>query len=405
MEATTSTVSLKGIKSPKEVIGYNTLTKIEKKFFDIMFAKAGTLYVKGRAGEGKSAIMKSIAVKLGWNYIDLRLSQCDELSVGLFPALEERKADEKYRNFTFAVPKWAIEANERPTIINFEELNRSTQAVMNAVLGILNERAIGEFFTFNESVLMCSTGNMGEEDGTVVNEMDAALKNRLITFKHSLTLPDWIDGYANDNVAELIVTYLRNKTSEFYKLPVNKVHELDAFASPRSWSNLSKFAETMLGDQIDNPTALRNVVMEYGSMYLGTSAAAFANYLEEIGIISYRDVLDNYKKVKSQVKKLTRPQLTEMINEIERLDLNELKVKQVDNLGDFLTHLEDDNMASYFQKLYDKHFGDITDEGIDEALAGNPPNNFLRLVLRNNGTRKVLKEVILPKVSQGISGS
>ena len=326
MEATTSTVSLKGIKSPKEVIGYNTLTKIEKKFFDIMFAKAGTLYVKGRAGEGKSAIMKSIAVKLGWNYIDLRLSQCDELSVGLFPALEERKADEKYRNFTFAVPKWAIEANERPTIINFEELNRSTQAVMNAVLGILNERAIGEFFTFNESVLMCSTGNMGEEDGTVVNEMDAALKNRLITFKHSLTLPDWIDGYANDNVAELIVTYLRNKTSEFYKLPVNKVHELDAFASPRSWSNLSKFAETMLGDQIDNPTALRNVVMEYGSMYLGTSSAAFANYLEEIGIISYRDVLDNYKKVKPQVKKLTRPQLTEMINEIERLDLNELKV-------------------------------------------------------------------------------
>lgn len=54
------------------------------------------------------------------------------------------------------------------------------------------EREIGAFFKFNDNVMMCSSGNLGEEDGTDVEEFDQALNNRLIHIEHTLPYPEWI---------------------------------------------------------------------------------------------------------------------------------------------------------------------------------------------------------------------
>ncbi len=128
----------------------------------------------------------------------MRLSMNDE-SDFKFPYLE----DKEYNGITvkvsnFAVPHWAYSANQSPTIIHFEELNRASLFVRNAALQILLEREIGQF-KFNDNVLMLASGNLGDEDGTDIEELDSALNNRLIHISHSLNLNDWIQNFGAEN--------------------------------------------------------------------------------------------------------------------------------------------------------------------------------------------------------------
>ena len=148
----------------------NTLTEMEKTYFQVMWAKYGVLNITSKPGVAKSAIGKSIADKMEFKYRDIRLTMVDETDVGLYPSVSEIELDgQMIKCLDFVVPRWAIEANKQPTIIHFEELNRASQQVRNAALQILLERQIGEF-KFNDNVLMMSSGNLGDEDGTDVEE-------------------------------------------------------------------------------------------------------------------------------------------------------------------------------------------------------------------------------------------
>ena len=326
-----------------DVVGYNTLTKVEKKFFRLMYTKGAVPFVKGRAGEGKSAIIESIATKLGMNFIDLRLSQKDELSVGEFPVLCPERDESGAMKFEFAVPDWAILANEKPTIINFEELNRCRQSVMDACLGILNERRIGSHFKFNDNVLMISTGNMGDADGTTVNEMDAALKNRMNITNHALLYQDWLDGYATEHVVACVRGFLKSKPDYFYKLPDN-VEEHDNFATPRSWSNLSKHIKSVLGEKAKYNEIIE-LVREDGTGIVGESVVKFIEYLERANKIKYTDVINTFDKVEDAIIEMARPQRSDIMESIFEHGLEKLKPKQMDNFIKFSKLLGDDELG------------------------------------------------------------
>ncbi len=68
----------KKVTRAKDFVGYDTLTKVEKKIFRMAFTQGAIPFIQGRAGEGKSAILASIARKLDLQFIDIRLSQKDE---------------------------------------------------------------------------------------------------------------------------------------------------------------------------------------------------------------------------------------------------------------------------------------------------------------------------------------
>ena len=137
------------------------LTEKERKYFAMMWAKYGVLFISSKPGVAKSAIGRSIAEKMGFAYLDMRLSMSDE-SDFKYPYLEDGVFEGKAIKVSgYAVPKWAYEANQRPTLIHFEELNRAPQFVRNAALQILLEREIGEF-KFNNNVIMMASGNLGD---------------------------------------------------------------------------------------------------------------------------------------------------------------------------------------------------------------------------------------------------
>jgi len=292
------------------------LTQKEREYLSIMWPKYGVLFITSKPGVAKSAIGLSIAQKLGFRYLDMRLSMSDE-SDFKYPYLEDLEyAGKMYKVSGYAVPKWAFEANQQPTIIHFEELNRAPQFVRNAALQILLEREIGDF-KFNDTVLMMASGNLGAEDGTDVEEVDAALNNRLIHIDHSLGVDDWVNDFAMESCHGLIVSYIKTHPEQLYKVSDNA----KGYATPRSWTMLSRMK--------------------------------FIQYCEDMLNISIQDVINNYDGIKKDLAKYNRDKNSELIHSLKELNISDFTEKQLGNVVKFLTGVGDDEKTAYLLWILD----------------------------------------------------
>ncbi len=345
------------------------LSKKEKLYFNLMNAKSGVLYITSKPGLAKSSMAREIARVMGYNYIDVRLAIADETDFGM-PKLKELIVNGvKLDVHTMTVPEWAIEANEVPTIIHFEELNRCSLSVRNACLGVLLERTIGTKFKFNDGVLMIASGNLGEDDGTDVEEFDAALNNRLIHMKHDLLAPEWIEQYAQYNVHPLIVSFIKNQPEYMYRKDGSDNGEQPrAFATPRTWTMLSDYIMATIGEREAqlkgdfDVTSVRECVNEVGHAIIGTSISKFVKYLNETMNLTINDILDRFPKVKPRLDEVNRDKKSELLNQMQEIDLKKLKPTQVKNLISFLEIIDEDERAGFLTYIIDKR----VDEDVEE---------------------------------------
>jgi hypothetical protein len=339
------------------------LTLKERKYMAIMWAKYGVLNITSKPGIAKSAIGRSIADKMGFRYMDIRLSMVDETDVGLYPSVSEIEVDGKMvKCLDFVVPRWAIEANKQPTIIHFEELNRASQQVRNAALQILLERQIGTDFRFNENVLMMSSGNLGDEDGTDVEEFDSALNNRLVHINHTLDVKEWVDDFATENVHPMIVSYINTHPEHMYKTSDNA----KGYATPRSWTMMSEFIVANYG-MSSSPREFLPLLKEVAAGYIGNSAMKFVTYCEDMMNINIMDVLNNFEKVKEDLKKYNRDKNSELIQSLREMDITKLSDKQLDNCVKFLNQVGDDEKTAYLLHILD-NIADVTNPKLKRFL-------------------------------------
>ena len=323
------------------------LTNKERTYFQCMWPKSGVLYITSKPGIAKSAIARNIAEKMGFAYKDIRLAMVDETDVGLFPSLGEIDG---VKCLDHVVPKWAIDANRKPTIIHFEELNRATAQVRNAALQILLERAIGTNFHFNENVLMIASGNLGDEDGTDVEEFDAALNGRLIHMKHTLSHKEWIAGYAKDNVHPVIVSYIESYPEFMYKESTEDGPK--AYASPRTWTFLSDYIVANYGMEATPREFLQDLFV-IASSYVGVSAKKFITYCEDMMNINVQDVIDRYDEIKADLAKYNRDKKSELIQSLKKKDIESMTDFQRENVTKFLRIIGEDELVDYLLGLLD----------------------------------------------------
>ena len=337
------------------------LTPKERKYFSVMWAKYGVLFISSKPGVAKSAIGKSIADKMGFAYLDMRLSMSDE-SDFKYPYLEDLMSDGKLIKVSgYAVPRWAYEANQRPTLIHFEELNRAPQFVRNAALQILLEREIGEF-KFNSNVIMMASGNLGDEDGPDVEEFDSALNNRLIHINHTLAVDEWIGDFATDNCHKLITSFIKAHPEQMYKTSDNS----KAYATPRSWTMLSEFIVCNYGMDA-SPRDFLPLLKEVASGYLGNSAMKFVQYCEDMLNISIQDVLNNFDGIKKDLEKYNRDKNSELIQSLKEIDITKLTEKQLANAVKFLKNVGDDEKTAYLLYILD-NITDVTNPKLKKFL-------------------------------------
>jgi hypothetical protein len=340
----------------------NTLTPRERKYFMTMWPKSGVLYITSKPGVAKSAIARSIADKMGFKYLDVRLAMSDETDFK-FPFLK----DAEYKGNIFkvsgyAVPEWAFESNNQPTIIHFEELNRAPQFVRNAALQILLERQIGEF-KFNNTVLMMASGNLGDEDGTDVEEFDNALNNRLIHFSHTLGADEWVDNFGKTNCHPTIVSYIRAYPEKLYQNPTENTK---AYATPRSWLFLSDFITKNFGMEC-SPREFLPYLQEVAHGYIGNGAQRFLQYCQEMVNITIQDIIDRYDKVEKELDKYNRDKNSELIQSLKEFDIKKFTEKQLDNVTKFLKRVSDDELTAYLLHILD-NVADVADPKIKKFM-------------------------------------
>ncbi len=262
----------------------------------------------------------------------------------------------------FVVPRWAIEANKQPTIIHFEELNRASQQVRNAALQILLERQIGTDFRFNDNVLMMSSGNLGDEDGTDVEEFDSALNNRLVHINHTLDVKEWVDDFATENVHPMIVSYINTHPEHMYKT----VDGAKGYATPRSWTMMSEFIVANYGMN-SSPREFLPLLKEVAAGYVGNSAMKFVTYCEDMMNINIMDVLNDFERVKTDLKKYNRDKNSELIQNLKEIDITKLSDKQLDNCEKFLNQVGDDEKTAYLLHILD-NIADVTNPKLKRFL-------------------------------------
>lgn len=395
-------------KFPK---GFESLSDREKKYFKMMNAKSGVLYIQSAPGYAKSAIMRSIASKMGFQYFDIRLSMVDETDVGLFPTVDEEIiGGQNQRMLCHVAPKWAYMANEAPTIIHFEELNRSTLAVRNAALQMLLEREIGAFFKFNSNVMMCSSGNLGEEDGTDVEEFDQALNNRLIHIEHTMPYPEWVEQYASEHVCPVIVAFLKTHTEHYYKKPDERNQKNKAYATPRSWTFLSDYIFENFGRYEEQKDVNGNVVngddgqpkmikkfpgireymndiLEIGHGYVGASNARFVRYCQDTLKITLDDVLNSFDEKEEDIKNFNRDKKSELLTNMKERKISQLKPKQSENLVKFLETVSYDEVVGYLLHVLDIEYTlseDTKDnKAAEKFLADKRFNKFRDAIMKH----------------------
>lgn len=328
----------------------NTLTDKERKYFSVMWAKYGVLFITSKPGIAKSAIGRSIAKKMNFRYVDMRLSMNDE-SDFKFPYLRDAEYDGATIKVSgFAVPEWAYEANSEPTLIHFEELNRAPLFVRNAALQILLEREIGDF-KFNDNVIMMASGNLGDEDGTDVEELDAALNNRLVHISHSLSVDEWIKDFAEENCHKLIVSYIRAHPEKMYQ--PSSENGPKAYATPRSWTMLSDFITANYGHDA-SPKEFLPMLKEVIGGYLGNTGIKFLQYCESMLNVSIIDVLNDFDKVKKDLARYNRDKNSELINELKEYKLEDLTKKQIINVEKFIRTVQADEQTAYLLYILDE---------------------------------------------------
>lgn len=342
------------------------LTDKEKKYFHIMKPKSGVLYITAEPGVAKSAIARSIAKKLDLQYFDIRLSMLDETDTGLFPTLLEKTLEDGkvVKVLSHVVPEWAFESNQKPSLIHFEELNRAPLAVRNAALQILLERCIGVHFKFNESVLMMASGNLGEADGTDVEEFDMALNNRLIHMSHSLNVNEWIDSYAKENVHPVVVNFLKSSPEHFIKRSDDD--KIRAYATPRSWTFLSDYIIERFGKDASIKDFISDI-RAVGHSYIGASNQRFVRYLDESLKFGIQDLLDRFDEIKKDLNTFNRDKKSELLSSLKELKVSDLKAHQLENVKQFILTVSEDEAIGYLLKVLDDEYQQNDDSDENQA--------------------------------------
>lgn len=331
------------------------LTEKEQLYLSIIKAKHGVLYLQSSPGCAKSAILKSIADKMNWQYIDLRLSQLDPIAVGMFPSISTTESGMKVLDFT--VPKWAILANTKPTLINFDELNRASLDTLKAAMQLFNERTIGTQFKFNNDVYMCATGNIGEEDLTDVTDLDSAMHGRLIHIRHSLSAKEWLD-WGTNKLHSMIKLYIQENPQYLYDKAIE-----GAYASPRTWHYLSEYIITNYGHSILTKDQLANLAVVIDA-YIGKSQGSkFLAYCNKLISLSLKDILEMSNDTLDYIDKcvknnntITFSLIIYQFNSLKVTDIQSLTEVQCNNINTFVSKCTKEQQASLLSNIMQKDF-------------------------------------------------
>lgn len=244
-----------------------------------------SIMLVAKHGVGKSSIVKQVAEDLGIEFYDVRLSQCEVGDIKGLPFL-----DEKNRRTDFLKPKWWPRNPDSKGILFFDELNRASKDVLQAVFEIcLDRRLDGEPLPDGWRVVSA----INATDDYDVVDLDPALLDRWFYIDFDPTPKEWIAWAVRSNINPSIVDYIE-QNEELLDPPIGALEAGKVYPSRRSWAQLNDSLEKMDLFKSRNEGLLTHIVKGW----VGTSISlTFPKFLaNEFARLKPDDIIDNLTK-------------------------------------------------------------------------------------------------------------
>jgi len=316
------------IKTTKKIISSNVTSSI---------------MLHANHGVGKSSCVKQVAKQLGIEFFDIRLSQCD---VGDIKGLPYRDGE----TMKFAKPEWWPRNKDSKGILFFDELNRASKDVLQAVFEICLDRTLDGDKLPDGWKIVSAVNSHSDYD---VLELDPALQDRWFHIEFSPTAKEWLD-WADGKVNPAIVQFI-SQNQNLLDAPVGNLEAGRVYPSRRSWEALSQFIEEL--NLLDESNV--GLLVQSTKGWCGEECAImFQKFVaNEFKLLKAEDVLDNFKKVKSQIEKSSEDievisaLANAVIKEANSRDASTLKDKQKEAIKQFFLMLPNDVASDFFLGL------------------------------------------------------
>ena len=228
------------------------------------------IFLWGPPGIGKSQIMGQIAKDLGYQFVDIRLSQLDPTDLRGIPypgqakafdvdgsPIMEQKVDhhgdlvfveddkgeqspvmvQKTENAMFWSPPHFYERNHKiKTFYFFDEMNAAPQSIQAAAYQIILDRKIGDYDLGPDDVVFAA-GNRETDKGATF-KMPTPLMNRFVHLEMKHDFDDWQDWAIDAGIHKTVVGYLTWQKHELMAFDPTSASR--GFATPRSWEFVSR---------------------------------------------------------------------------------------------------------------------------------------------------------------------
>ena len=194
--------------------------------------------VWGPPGIGKSVILKDLAKKDGYKYIDIRAITLDPVEVRGIPY---RDGDvTRWAHPVFLPPS---DDHETKYMINIEEITSLPPSMQAVLYQLLLDRMLGEY-TLPDNAVMVACGNRLSDRG-VVHRMSTALADRMFHLHVKVSVEDWIEWALNNDIRHEVIFFIKYRPDLLHQF--NPKNESPSFPTPRGWEMISNLLNTFDG--------------------------------------------------------------------------------------------------------------------------------------------------------------
>jgi hypothetical protein len=305
--------------------------------------KDKSVMLHAKHGVGKSSVVRQVTEEIEeetgkpCGFWDVRLSQCEVGDIKGMPYLDSKE------NITrFLKQEWWPRAQDSQGILFFDELNRASKEVLQAVFEIcLDRRLDGEKLPDNWRVVAA----VNSDDDYDVVELDPALHDRWFHVDFDPSAAEWMDWARETEVHEAVIEFI-NRNQNLLDPPVGNLEAGRIYPSRRSWV---AFSDTLIGMGLDSRTD-DGMLTQVTKGWVGREIAVmFQKFLtNEFSQLRPADILDNFEKVKDKVEaacndiEVVAALSRSVVAEVNERSLTKTKEKQRGNLREFFMMLPSD---------------------------------------------------------------
>ena len=226
------------------------------------------VFVWGSPGIGKSSIIKQIAQKGGYEFVDLRLSLLDPTDLKGIPFF-----DSTNHQAVWAAPNFLPKDPQSRGILFLDEINTAPPSVQASAYQLVLDRKVGDY-TLPDGWSIVAAGNH-ESDRGIVYRMPPALSNRFVHLDMEVGFDEWKSwayGAGIDSRLIAFLGYARERLFDFEPKANAK-----SFPTPRSW----EFVHKILHSQMP-PTLLRQSIAGAVGVDSANSFLAFVSVMDRL---------------------------------------------------------------------------------------------------------------------------